>query len=160
MKKIRCCLLFFIMAVFCFKLTGKAAGQDEQILLEIQKDTFVYESPAKDSKTLAALEKGTPVICMKTDLEAWYEITYQEIRGYVKAEDLGLYGAAKEIDDEFEAIEDEDEQLYEAVYEKQRQNKSDLFWIGVMAVLIVMIFVTGICTVIKNNKKDMSDKEE
>ncbi len=160
MKKIRCCLLFFIAAVFCIKLTGKAAGQDEQILLEIQKDTFVYESPAEDSKTLAALEKGTPVICMKTDSEAWYEITYQEIRGYVKAEDLGLYGETKEIDDEFEAIEDEDEQLYEAVYEKQRQNKSDLFWIGVMAVLIVMIFATGICTVIKDNKKDMSDKEE
>lgn len=160
MKKIRCCLLFFITALFCFKLEGKAAEQDEQILLEIKKDTFVYESPAEDGRTLAALEKGTLVICVKTNSEAWYEITYQEITGYVKAGDLGLYEEAEKIDDEFETIQDEDEQLYEAVYEKQRQNRSDLFWIGIMTVLIGMIFLTGICTVVKNNKKSVPDKEK
>ena len=90
-------------------LTGRAAETEEQtqMLMQLEADAAVYEEAGEDSTVTATLPKGTAVICTKTESEQWYQVSYQEIKGYVQAEAVGMYGDTEELNGEFGEIHEE-----------------------------------------------------
>ena len=125
---------------------GFTSRAGEQVLMETLKETDIYEKADMDSSVLVTLEQGTPVICCEAaGFDGWYEITYQETKGYALRSDFELYGDADGIDEDFEEIQEENlEQL---------EQKNESFWGGMMAVLIALMFAVGIFTVMRNMKK-------
>ena len=128
-------------------LTGWAAGAKEQVLMQLETEAAVYE-------------KGTAVICMETESQEWYQVTYQEIAGFVKAESVGMYGDAAELSGEFEEVHEENTAQLEAAEAAGQQEKSQFLWGTVMAVLVALMFATGIFTVLPGRNKTVSTKKD
>lgn len=135
------------------KMTGKAAETKEQVLMQLEADTDVYEEANEESIVIATIPKGTGVICSETESAQWYAVSYQEIKGYVQAKAVGLYGDTEELAEEFEEIHEENSAQAEAVEESERQEKSQLFWGGIMALLVVLMLATGIYTALRGRNK-------
>ncbi|MDE7415477.1 MAG: SH3 domain-containing protein [Lachnospiraceae bacterium] len=151
-RKIMCLLALLIMTV-SFKFTSTAAA-GEQVLMETQKETNIYEKADRDSKAVVTLEKGTPVICCEAaGLDGWYEITYQGTKGYALCSDFDYYGDADGIDEGFRDVEEENLEQFERIQDEQLEKKNELLWGGIMAALIVLMFAVGIFTVLRNMKK-------
>lgn len=154
-RKIMCLLTLLIMAAG-FGFTSMAG---EQVLMETQKATDIYEKADDRSQVVETLEKGTPVICRDAaDFEGWYEIIYQDTKGYAHCSDFELYGDTNGIDEGFQAVEEENLEQFEQIQEVQMEKKNELFWGAVMAVLIVLMFAVGIFTVLRNMKKIRGDR--
>lgn len=155
-RKMICLLALLIMTV-CFQFTSTAAG--EQVLMETQKETDIYENADKDSKVVVTLEKGTPVICCEAaGFDGWYEISYQGTEGYALCSDFDLYGDADGIDEGFQDVKAENLAQFERIQNEQTEKKNESFWGGIMAVLIVLMFAVGGATVWRNWKKGKQDE--
>ena len=141
-------------------LTGWAAGAKEQVLMQLETEAAVYEEATEDSIVVATLPKGTAVICMETESQEWYQVTYQEIAGFVKAESVGMYGDAAELSGEFEEVHEENTAQLEAAEAAEQQEKSQFLWGTVMAVLVALMFATGIFTVLRGRNKTVSTKKD
>lgn len=141
-------------------LTGWAAGAKEQVLMQLETEAVVYEEATEDSIVVATLPKGTAVICMETESQEWYQVTYQEIAGFVKAESVGMYGDAAELSGEFEEVHEENTAQLEAAEAAGQQEKSQFLWGTVMAVLVALMFATGIFTVLRGRNKTVSTKKD
>ena len=139
-------------------LTGWAAGAKEQVLMQLE--TEAAEEATEDSIVVATLPKGTAVICMETESQEWYQVTYQEIAGFVKAESVGMYGDAAELSGEFEEVHEENTAQLEAAEAAGQQEKSQFLWGTVMAVLVALMFATGIFTVLRGRNKTVSTKKD
>lgn len=141
-------------------LNGRAAEAKEQVLMQLEADTAVYEEAGEDSTIVATLPKGTAVICTETESQQWYQVSYQDIKGFVQAGAVGLYGDAEELSEEFEEIQEENVAQMEAVEAAEQQEKSQFFWGGIMAVLVVLMFATGIFTVLRGRNKSAGGKQD
>lgn len=141
-------------------MTSRAAETKEQVLMQLEADTDVYEEAREDSTVVATIPKGTGVICSETESAQWYQVSYQEIRGFVQAKSVESYGDAEELAEEFEEIHEENSAQVEAVEESERQERSQLFWGGVMALLVVLMVATGIFTALRSRNKAAGGKTE
>lgn len=146
------CLLALLIMTANFGFISTAAG--EQVLMETQKEIDIYENADKDSKVVVTLEKGTPVICCEAaGFDGWYEISYQGTEGYALCSDFDLYGDADGIDEGFRDVKEENLEQFEQMQDEQMEKKSESFWGGIMAALIVIMFAVGGVTVWRNMKK-------
>lgn len=141
-------------------LTCRAAGTKVQMLMQMESDTAVYEEAKEDSAVVSTIPKGTAVICAETDSAQWYEVTYQEVKGFVQAKALGAYGDEEELTEEFEEIHEDNSAHLEAVEESRQQKKSQLFWGGIMAVLVVLMFAVGIFTALRSKDRTGAGKTD
>lgn len=145
------CLMALLIMTVSLGFTSRAG---EQVLMETLKETDIYEKADMDSSVLVTLEQGTPVICCEAaGFDGWYEITYQETKGYALRSDFELYGDADGIDEDFEEIQEENLEQFEQIQEEQLEQKNESFWGGMMAVLIALMFAVGIFNVVRNMKK-------
>lgn len=145
------CLMALLIMTVSLGFTSRAG---EQVLMETLKETDIYEKADKNSSVLMTLEQGTPVICCEASgFDGWYEITYQETKGYALRSDFESYGDADGIDAGFEEIQEENLEQFEQIQEEQMTQRNESFWGGIMAVLIVIMFAVGIFTVVRNIKK-------
>lgn len=150
------CLLALLAITAGFGFTSRAG---EQVLMETLKETDIYEKADTGSDVLITLEQGMPVICREAaGFDGWYEITYQETSGYALCSDFELYGDAAGIDEGFRDVREENLELFEQIQEEETERKSESFWGGIMAVLIVLMFAVGIFTVLRNVKKGKGDQ--
>lgn len=141
-------------------LDGRAAEAKEQVLMQLEADAVVYEEAQEDSVVVATIPKGTAVICTETESPQWYQISYQEIKGYVSVDAVGMYGDTEELTDEFEEVHEENASQLEAVEAVEQQEKSQFFWGVVMLVLVVLMFATGIITVLRGRYRTNSGKRD
>lgn len=151
--------MFIIVAVFAALCFGNVCAAKEQILMEIQQDTKVYEDEDTDSKIVGLLRRGTPVICTEGEQEGWYCVSYQEIQGFVQLEILDEYGDSEELSKEFQDLEEDDDARLQNLYEEEKQNHSDRVWGSIIVILLVLILVMGIYTVHKNKAAGTKDSD-
>lgn len=159
--KIRRAYLFlFGLLLFGSGFVSTADEGKEQVLMELQADAEVHEEAKEESPVIATLPEGTAIICTETESEIWYQMSYQDIKGFVLAETLGLYGDAEGLNEEFEEIQEDDGYQFGVIEEGQRQKKSQFLWGGIMVLLVVLMFATGVYTVLRNKKKESDSHPE
>lgn len=150
-------ILLMVLALIQCKCVCRA---QEQVLMEVQQKVDVYEKEDSKSAVIGVLEEGTPVICTEGDTEEWYRISYQKISGYVLRSELEPYGDIEEIKEEFNELQEDNDEHFQAIYEEQKQKQSDRVWGSIIGALILLMFVTGICTVQKNRKNEIETKDK
>lgn len=154
-------LILLGMAVLClmFSMPVKAAQESEYIsvdanvLLEVTKDTDIYENADESSMVLGSLKAETPVFSTEKSTDEWCKISYQETEGYVRIDNLKIYGG-DELKQEIIKNAESDKLIIEEIEYEKAQNREKIIWESVIAVIVVLMFVIGIVSAIKKNKQE------
>ena len=155
MKKIVrgiCCLIgFWCMYVMQIQAT-EAEVIGANVLVEVIETVDVYTEPDNRSKKIATIEEGTPMISVSMQQDAWIEVSYQQIKGFVEVKHVKIFGEAG-LEDEFKKIEQANRLLITELRYVEKQEKEKLIWGIVIAVLVVAIFTVGIVSGVLKNEQ-------
>lgn len=152
-----------------FRMPVQAGEADMTMTLQkTVKDADIKEAPDQSAETLKTVEKGTGVIVYGEPQDSWSQVEYDGAKGYMESGALEAYMTdeeAEEIEEEFEAVGEETVRAVEESELIQKSKRTSVIWGGVIAVLVVAIFVVGIVSAIKKDKngeteKPGEDKEE
>lgn len=179
-KKIK--MLMTIIAICLMGCMQVSAQEiDANVLLQLTQDVKLYENPDESSTVVGELKAGTPVISGEKNEDSWIRISYQELSGYTKLENVQILTddtlnqnqAADNtvsdqnqtvdndtLDQEFEQIANENELLINELEYDKAQRRQKMIWGTVIAVLVVAIFAAGIISAVKKNKREKGQEEE
>ena len=179
-KKIK--MLMTIIAICLMGCMQVSAQEiDANVLLQLTQDVKLYENPDESSTVVGELKAGTPVISGEKNEDSWIRISYQELSGYTKLENVQILTddtlnqnqAADNtvsdenqtadndtLDQEFERIANENELLINELEYDKAQRRQKMIWGTVIAVLVVAIFAAGIISAVKKNKREKGQEEE
>ena len=179
-KKIK--MLMTIIAICLMGCMQVSAQEiDANVLLQLTQDVKLYENPDESSTVVGELKAGTPVISGEKNEDSWIRISYQELSGYTKLENVQILTddtlnqnqAADNtvsdqnqtvdndtLDQEFEQIANENELLINELEYDKAQRRQKMIWGTVIAVLVVVIFAVGIISAVKKNKREKGQEEE
>lgn len=138
-------------------------------LQQTVKDAEIKESPDEDAKTLREVEEGTGVIVYGEPQDSWSRVEYDGVSGYMKSSALDAYmsdSEGEELEQEFEEVQEETVRTVEESELIQKSKRKSAIWGGVIAILVVAIFVVGVVSAIKKDKegeetdKNGEEKEE
>lgn len=160
MRRVRSILIITVVILFSCHLTAEA---EELKLYRLEEKTEIKEQMSVDSETIATLEEGTPVLYLEQE-EGWIKIRYQDYEGYVSLETkLTDAVPAKEMEEEFKAVGQEFDGVYQGIALRQRQDKQETVWklvILVLAVLVIGSYASLGIAKQRKKKKDQKEKEE
>lgn len=152
-------LMWIAAACMLLYMPVKAAQDSEvisveaNVLLETTKAATIYEQPDENSAAVGSLETETPVFSAEKSTDEWCKVTYQGTTGYVKTENLKIYGG-EELKKEIAQNAESDKLIIEEIEYEKAQNREKIIWISVIAVLVVVMFVVGIVSAVKKNKQE------
>lgn len=178
-KKIK--MLMTIIAICLMGCMQVSAQEiDANVLLQLTQDVKLYENPDESSTVVGELKAGTPVISGEKNEDSWIRISYQELSGYTKLENVQILTddtlnqnqAADNtvsdqnqtvdndtLDQEFEQIANENELLINELEYDKAQRRQKMIWGTVIAVLVVAIFAAGIISAVKKNKREKGQEK-
>lgn len=149
----------FVAAVVMFLACHMMAGAEELKLYRLEEKTEIKEQMRTDSETVVTLEAGTPVLYLE-ESQGWMKIRYQDYEGYVSSE-TGIVSAAsaQEMEEEFKAVEEEFESVYQGILLEERKGRQELLWKIIILVLAVVIIGTYAAWGIKRQVEKRKQKE-
>lgn len=113
------------------------------------------ETPDASAPVVISYHDGDHIYVIGETSDGWYQVKYQELTGFVPAEqakEMELDVAA--LDDEF-ALEAEEGKLVVEEVERQRTElRRSKVWGAVIVLLVLGVFVTGIISTVKNGGKE------
>ena len=145
----------------------EAEKSDEGILQQTVKAAEIKEEPDKDSKTLASLEKGTAVIVYGEPEDSFCRVESRGIEGYMESSVLELYQAEGEgleaeqvqnLEQEFQSVEEDTLRTVDEYELLQKEKKASRIWGAVIAVMVVVIFVVGVVSALKQSREKSDDE--
>lgn len=153
------CVMLGLLLFIGMGVSVQASEIDSSAAMTLQqtmKDTEIKEEPDSSAETLSELEKGTAVIVYGEPQDSWSQVEYQGVKGYIESNVLESYSAiedADELDEEFEAVEEETRRIIDEHELAQKSRKKAVFWGIVIAILVVGIFAVGIISALKKDKE-------
>lgn len=153
------CVMLGLLLFIGMGVSVQASEIDSSAAMTLQqtmKDTEIKEEPDSSAETLNELEKGTAVIVYGEPQDSWSQVEYQGVKGYIESNVLESYSAiedADELDEEFEAVEEETRRIIDEHELAQKSRKKAVFWGIVIAILVVGIFAVGIISALKKDKE-------
>lgn len=157
-KKVWCAMLGMLLLIG-MGASVQASEIDSSAAMTLQqtmKDTEIKEEPDSGAETLSELEKGTAVIVYGEPQDSWSQVEYQGVKGYIESNVLESYSAiedADELDEEFEAVEEETRRIIDEHELAQKSKRKAIVWGIIIAILIVGIFAVGIISALKKDKE-------
>lgn len=135
-------------------------------------DTEAKETPDKDAETVFSYASGASIFVVG-ETDGWYEVVFQNQKGYVPksdlTEDLALGEDTKNgqnhqafvdaLNEEMQAIEAENQMIVEEIERQRNEKKHSIVWGIAIAFLVAGIFVTGIISSMMAVKKDKDEQE-
>lgn len=141
----------------------KAAGTDETAegtLQQTIKAANIMEEPDRNSASLASLEKGTAVIVYGEPENSFCRVEYRGTVGYVESSALEQYQTeiSGNLEQEFQNVEEETRRTVDEYELLQKEKRASRIWGTVIAVLVIVIFVVGIRSALKQNGEKEEDE--
>lgn len=162
MKKI----VFTLMMVCCLGMitplytNAEEAAQEAEIIelnqiMQTRETVEVKSEPKDNAEVIATYSAGVPVYVVGETVDGWYQISYQNQKGFVHKSELT---EMKEVDvaaldEEMEAMEAEGKMVVEEVERYRAEVRRSRIWGTVIVLLVVGIFATGIISTVKAEKK-------
>lgn len=137
------------------------AGQDDSGVIKLNKimeaaeDLDAKEMPDDSAGTVVSYHAGDLVFVTGQTADGWYVVRYQDITGYVHADQvIDQEMDLEALDDEFAVEESEGTLVVEEVERHRIQTRRSRIWGAVIVLLVLGIFVTGIVSAVRSGKKD------
>lgn len=134
-----------------------AAEAEKNILVEVIQDADLFEEPSEESVILGKLSEGMPAICSEEAVDGWIKISYQELSGYTKVENVRMPND-EELNQEFEQIANQNALLINELEYTELQKKQKTTWGIIIGVLVVAFFAVGIASAMMKNIHDREQK--
>ncbi len=153
------CVMLGLLLFIGMGVSVQASETERSAAMTLQqtmKETEIKEEPDSGAETLSELEKGTAVIVYGEPQDSWSQVEYQGVKGYVESNVLESYSAiedADELDEEFEAVEEETRRIIDEHELAQKSKQKSIIWGTIIVILIIGIFAVGIISVLKKNKE-------
>lgn len=156
MKKIGLYVWCLVGVLWLLSMRINATEQEiigVNILLEVTETVAIYEEPASDAKVVTTIEAGTPIISASVQQDAWIEVSYQQIKGFIEVKNVKIFGEAG-LEAEFEEIEQANRLLMTELQYIEKEQKAKFAWGIVIAVLVIAIFTIGIVSGMLKNLEE------
>lgn len=134
-----------------------AAEAETNMLVQVLEDISMYEAPNEESEVIGTLSAGDPAICVEQEMDGWIKISYQELAGYTRVENVKLPND-EELNQEFEQIANQNALLINELEYTELQKKQKTTWGIIIGVLVVAIFAVGIASAMMKNIHDREQK--
>ncbi len=139
-----------------------AAAQSGQ-LMTAQERIDAKEKPDNKAQTIFSFEAGTPVY-VTGPTDGWYSVQYEDKTGYINADAVKdiLVPAAMDVDElnaELKAVEDESKMIIEETERYRAESRRSKIWGGIIILLVVGIFATGIVSTVRAEKKKNGEED-
>ncbi|MCI7791473.1 MAG: SH3 domain-containing protein [Lachnospiraceae bacterium] len=134
-----------------------AAEAETNMLVQVLEDISLYEDPNEESEVIGTLSAGDPAICVEKAVDGWIKISYQELAGYTRVENVKLPND-EELNQEFEQIANQNALLINELEYTELQKKQKTTWGIIIGVLVVAIFAVGIASAMMKNIHDREQK--
>lgn len=165
MKKKRVCSLWVLLAaVLCLLGSAPAliqvsaqeqAVEERNQIMTAQEKVEAKAEPEEQAAIVHSYESGDSVFVTGETADGWYQITYQDVVGYVPVSTLTEMEIDVEgLDEEFSTEEEEGKLVVEVVERKRAEAKRARIWGTIIVVLVVGIFALGIFSAIKANRSE------
>lgn len=146
------CLLSSNPAILAVNAQEQAMEERNQIMTA-QSRIEAKAEPEEQAPVVHSYEAGDSVFVTGEMADGWYQITYQDVTGYVPVSSLTEMEIDVEgLDAEFSTEEEEGKLVVETVERKRAEVKRARIWGTIIVVLVVGIFSLGIITAIKTNR--------
>lgn len=168
-KKDRGLFAMFVAFIICW-LTSispisanaqEQAGQDDSGVTKLNKimeaveDLDAKETPDDSAGTVVSYHAGDSVFVTGQTADGWYLVRYQDITGYVHADQVAEQTMDIEaLNDEFAVEESEGTLVVEEVERHRIKTRRSRIWGVVIVLLVLGIFVTGIASTVRSGEKD------
>lgn len=172
MKKLKNILLGFIVIVSIWGAGALQVRAEEDTavselnqVMTIQQDCDARELPDQNAQAVHQYAAGESVWVTGETGDGWYRISYQGSEWYIPKEStIELQIETQEqgtaslveagLDEEMAEAEVESKILVEEVERQREEKKNSRIWTVVIILLVAGIFVTGIISAIKKEKKN------
>lgn len=134
-----------------------AAEAETNMLVQVLEDISLYEAPNEESEVIGTLSAGDPAICVEQAVDGWIKISYQELAGYTRVENVKLPND-EELNQEFEQIANQNALLINELEYTELQKKQKTTWGIIIGVLVVAIFAVGIASAMMKNIHDREQR--
>ena len=138
-----------------------AAAQSGQ-LMTAQERIDAKEKPDNKAQTIFSFEAGSPVY-VTGPTDGWYSVQYEDKTGYINADAVKgiLVPAAMDVDElnaELKAVEEESKMIIEETERYRAESRRSKIWGGIIILLVVGIFATGIVSTVRAEKKKKGEE--
>ena len=148
-------LTAFIVLMPAFSVMASENETVTGTLQQTVKAVEIKEEPDEDSDTLASLQKGTAVVVYGEPQDSWCQVECRGIEGYIESDALELYQSesTENLGQEFQAIEEEALRTVDEYELIQKEKRTSRIWGAVIAVLVIVIFVVGIHSALRQSRE-------
>lgn len=172
MKKKSICTIWILLAmVLC--LSGSSPAllrvkaqepvlEERNQIMTAQSSIEAKAEPEEQASVVHSYETGDSVFVTGETADGWYQITYQDVVGYVPVSSLTeMEINVEDLDAEFSVQEEEGKLVVEVVERNRAEARRAKIWGSIIAVLVAGIFALGIFSAIKaNQSEDEAAKRE
>lgn len=135
------------------------AAEDVEIselsqLMTAEESVELKAAPDDGAEVIMSYQKGDFVFVTGETADGWYRAIYQDKIGYIPKDSLSLQEIdVAALDEEMAQTEEEAKFVVEVVERYRDQARRSKIWGGVIIVLVLGIFATGIISGITSAKK-------
>lgn len=152
--------IVIVLLLCSYQLSLSVVAKDSIIeernqIMTASDNTDARETPDENSAVLHSYQAGDSVYVTGETKDGWYQITYQNVIGYVPVSSLSEMDLDVEgLDAEFGAEAEEGKLVVEVVERKRAEVRRNRIWGTIIVILVVGIFALGIFSTVKANKAD------
>lgn len=161
--KVKSILAILGMMTILFGMVGDMhpvqAAENEDIselsqLMTAKESVEMRAAPNDGAEVIMSYQKGDFVFVTGETADGWYRAIYQDKTGYIPSTSLSLQEMdVAALDEEMAQTEEEAKFVVEVVERYRSQARRSKIWGGVIIVLVLGIFATGIISGITSAKK-------
>lgn len=134
-----------------------AAEAETNMMVQVLEAISLYQAPDESSEVIGTLSAGVPAICVEQATDGWIKISYQELAGYTRVENVKLPND-EALNQEFEQIANQNALLINDLEYIELQKKQKTTWGIIIGALVVAIFAVGIASAMMKNIHDREQK--
>ena len=167
-RTLKAALMCAIIIVIAAKYPARTHAQDalsetqfSQFMTTLQK-IDVKAEPDDKAETLFSYDAGAAVYVTGETEDGWYIVFYQGKTGYINKDSSKEALSTKEVDiqaldEEMEALQVRDKIIVEEVERYRAEARRSRIWGTVIVLLVVGIFVVGIVSTVRSERKNKGD---
>lgn len=169
--------LVYVLMIVCFvgmtaplsanaeETTQEAEIMELNQIMQAKEAVEAKAEPKDNAEVIVTYSAGASVYVVGETADGWYQISYQNQKGFVHKSELAEMKEidAAALDEEMEAAEAEGKMVVEEVERYRAEVRRSRIWGTVIVLLVVGIFATGIISTVKaekEEKKKTADAEE
>lgn len=123
-------------------------------LMTAEESVEMKAAPEDGAEVIVSYQKGDSIFVTGETADGWYRAMYQDKTGYIPRDTLTVQEIdVAALDEEMARTEQEAAFVVEVVERYRSQARRSKIWGGVIIVLVLAVFATGIISGVKGAKK-------